>query len=49
MVGVTSLPVRKDHDTRTGEADHANDLQTVLVGVLDPAVGNIEGSSPDGA
>src|SRR5882724_5193638 len=40
------LPVRQDQYFRTLLPDHARDLQSVLPGVLDAAIGNIERVPP---
>ncbi len=42
MVGMAALPVGKDDDARAQAAKHGGNLQAVLVGVLDVAVGQVE-------
>ncbi len=42
MIGVTALPVRENHDARTQAAKHSRDLEPVLIGVLNVAVGQIK-------
>ena len=42
MVRVAALPVGKDDDARTQAAKNGGDLEAVLAGVLDVAVGEIE-------
>ena len=42
------LPIGQDQYARTKLANHARDLQLVLVGVLDASVGNVEGLPPSG-
>ena len=43
MVGVAALPVGKDDDAGAQTAEDGGDLETVLEGVLDVAVGEVEG------
>ena len=40
------LPVGKNQHTRTKLANDARDLQPIFVGVLDAAVGDVEGLAP---
>lgn len=42
MVRVTTLPVGKDDDAGAQAAEHGGDLEAILEGVLDVAVGQIE-------
>ena len=46
MVGMACLPVGKNHHARAQKPEHAHDLQAVFKGVLDVAVGQIEGPPP---
>src|SRR5258707_13041937 len=41
-----SLPVRKDHHTRSLLADHSRYFEPILPGVLDAAIGNIKRLPP---
>ncbi len=41
-----ALPVRQDHHARPQLAQHANDLQPILEGVLHPAIRQIERLPP---
>src|SRR6266481_971740 len=43
---MAALPVGKYQHPRTLLAKHADDLQAVLPGIFDAAVGNIEGVTP---
>ena len=43
MIRMTPLPVGQDDHARPKLAKHTHNLQTVLIGVLDAAVGNIQG------
>ncbi len=43
VVGVAALPVGKDDDAGTETAEDGGDLEAVLEGVLDVAVGEVEG------
>src|ERR1035437_3136524 len=43
---MTALPVGKNQHPRTLFTDYAGDLQTILPGIFDAAVGNIESMAP---
>jgi hypothetical protein len=43
---MATLPVGKNQHPRTLLAKHADDLQTILPGIFDAAVGNIERVTP---
>src|ERR1700720_2395503 len=43
---MASLPVRQDHHSRMLLANHARNFQPVLRGVLDSAVGDVQGMTP---
>src|SRR5258708_4416101 len=49
MMGMASLPVRKDHHTRTRPANHSCNLQPVDPGVLNPAVRYVQSFAPGDA
>ena len=48
MVRMAGLPVRQNQDSRPQLANDARDFQPVVVGVLDPAVRNIQRLPPAG-
>src|SRR3954471_19629941 len=43
---MASLPVGKNNDARPRPADHARDFKTIFVGVLYPAVRDVERIAP---
>jgi hypothetical protein len=43
---MAALPVGKNQHSRTLLAEHADDLQAILPGIFDAAVGKIEGVAP---
>src|ERR1700716_2293980 len=46
VVGMAALPIRKNQQARALLAKHASDFQTILPGVFDAAVRDIERVSP---
>ncbi len=46
MIGMPSLPIRKNHHARTHLADYACHFKPILPGIFDAAIGNIESAPP---
>src|SRR5436305_7600910 len=49
MIGMAAFPVGKNHDARSSLANHARNFQTIVPGVLDSSVGDVERLPPSDA